>query len=244
MQTRLTDLMVIFADGASSGNPGPGGWGAVLLLPGKRVSEMGGGIPATTNNRMELTAVLEGLRELRGQKMAIRIYTDSAYVLHGIQRWIHGWRARGWVTAGGQPVANQDLWEALSQEITGRNLEWCYVPGHSGIAGNERADQIAVQFSQGLRPFLFQGELEDYGHSILPLPDPHIPLKNPSKKESSKKPYSYLSVLGNTPMRHATWAECEKRVKGQSSARYRKAMSPAEEEEILESWGFSLKDVT
>lgn len=249
MQNPQNPSLIIFADGASSGNPGPGGWGAILISTdiagAESILEIGGADPQTTNNRMELTAVIAALHLVRKLPQLIRVYTDSTYVINGIQRWIHGWRSRGWMTAEGKPVANQDLWELLSKASTGHEIEWCYVPGHAGIVGNERADEIAVGYSQKRPPTLFKGPLTDYSHALFPLPDPKAPAKKPagSKKEVSKKAHSYLSLLGSTPMRHSTWSECEKRVKGQSAARFRKAMNPAEEVEILLSWGFKPGDV-
>ncbi len=131
----------IFTDGACSGNPGPGGWGAILRA-GSHEKEIWGGEPATTNNRMELTAVIRAL-ELLKRPVSARIYTDSQYVQKGISEWIHGWKARGWKTASKAPVKNVDLWQALDRATLSHSLEWVWVKGHAGHAENERADELA-----------------------------------------------------------------------------------------------------
>jgi len=131
----------IFTDGACSGNPGPGGWGALLRM-GSREKELFGGEPATTNNRMELTAVIEALKALKRPVQA-RVFTDSQYVQKGISEWIVGWKRRGWKTADKKPVKNVDLWQLLDRESARHRIEWCWVRGHAGHAENERADALA-----------------------------------------------------------------------------------------------------
>lgn len=133
--------MEIHTDGACSGNPGSGGWGAVLSSAG-RERELSGADPATTNNRMELTAVIEALAALK-RPCKVKLFTDSRYVMDGITRWIHGWRRNGWKTADRKPVKNVDLWQRLSTEIERHEIEWTWVRGHAGVAGNERADALA-----------------------------------------------------------------------------------------------------
>lgn len=131
----------IYTDGACRGNPGPGGWGA-LLLSADREREVFGGEPDTTNNRMELTAAIQALNALK-QSCEVVLYTDSTYVQKGISEWLSNWKSRGWKTAARKPVKNADLWQALD-EATGRHqIEWRWVKGHAGNAGNERADQLA-----------------------------------------------------------------------------------------------------
>jgi ribonuclease HI len=131
----------IYADGACRGNPGPGGWG-VLLRSGGRERELCGGEAQTTNNRMELTAVIEGLRALR-RRSRVRVYTDSQYVQKGISEWIHGWKRRGWRTADRKPVKNEDLWRRLDEVARAHEVQWHWVKGHAGHPGNERADLLA-----------------------------------------------------------------------------------------------------
>jgi ribonuclease HI len=134
-------LVDIFSDGACSGNPGPGGWGAILRAGGKE-KEIWGGEPATTNNRMELMAVIRALALLT-RPVSVRVHTDSQYVQKGISEWIHGWKKRGWKTADKQPVKNEDLWRALDAEAARHQVQWLWVKGHAGHVENERADALA-----------------------------------------------------------------------------------------------------
>ena len=146
----------IHTDGACKGNPGPGGWGAVLQCDGSE-REMFGGELATTNNRMELTAVIEALAALKRPSRVI-LLTDSQYVQMGITEWIHGWKARGWKTAAKAPVKNVDLWRKLDQVIGGHHIDWMWVKGHAGNAGNERADALA---NKGVEAILGNAALAD-----------------------------------------------------------------------------------
>lgn len=131
----------LFTDGACSGNPGPGGWGALLRYNGHE-KEMGGGAPDTTNNRMEMTAVIEGLAALKSP-CAITLYTDSKYVMDGVTKYLENWKRRGWKTADKKEVKNRDLWEQLESEMARHKIDWVWVKGHAGHAENERVDQIA-----------------------------------------------------------------------------------------------------
>ena len=133
--------VTIYTDGACKGNPGPGGWGA-WLSSGGHEKEMWGGEPLTTNNRMELTAVIESLASLK-RRCTVAIYTDSEYVRNGILTWIHGWKKRGWRTADNKPVKNVDLWQRLEAEVERHQVAWHWVKGHAGDPGNERADALA-----------------------------------------------------------------------------------------------------
>jgi len=135
------DKVEIFTDGACKGNPGPGGWGALLVAGGHK-KEMFGGEPNTTNNRMELKAVIEALGALK-RPCEIIVHTDSKYVQKGISEWIHGWKMRGWKTAAKEPVKNMDLWQALDAAQAMHRIEWRWVKGHAGHNGNERADALA-----------------------------------------------------------------------------------------------------
>jgi ribonuclease HI len=137
----MTDIVDIYTDGACSGNPGPGGWGAILRYGGQE-KELFGYAPDTTNNRMEMMAVIEALRSLK-RPMPVRLHTDSQYVQKGMTEWIHGWKRRGWKTAGKEPVKNEDLWRTLDQLAAGHRIEWLWVRGHAGHPENERADELA-----------------------------------------------------------------------------------------------------
>ena len=146
----MTEATVeVYADGACKGNPGPGGWG-VLLRAGGRERELHGGEPATTNNRMELTAVIRALESLEGRRR-VRLYTDSQYVQKGITEWIHDWKRRGWRTADKKPVKNVDLWMRLDELARGHEVEWHWVRGHAGHPENERADALANKGIDGGR---------------------------------------------------------------------------------------------
>ncbi|MFO7630093.1 MAG: ribonuclease H [Prochlorococcaceae cyanobacterium] len=153
-------VLAAACDGACSGNPGPGGWGALLRFEDGSVHEMGGADPATTNNRMELTAalaLLEALRELpRHPDLAIR--TDSRYLIDGLTKWLPGWKRKGWRTASGGPVLNRDLWEQLDQARLS-DVAMRHVKGHSGDPDNDRCDAIAVAFSRGQMPVALKGEV-------------------------------------------------------------------------------------
>lgn len=140
--------VTIHTDGACSGNPGPGGWGAVLQYNG-HVKDLCGGAAETTNNRMELTAAIEALNALKSP-CSVALYTDSQYVKGGITGWMHNWKRNGWRTADKKPVKNVDLWQALDQAIAHHTVEWRWVKGHNGDEMNERADQLA---NQGMAPF-------------------------------------------------------------------------------------------
>jgi ribonuclease HI len=131
----------IYTDGACRGNPGPGGWAALLVAGGQR-KEVSGAEAATTNNRMELKAAIEGLRALK-RRCAVQLYTDSKYVLQGITEWLPHWKARGWLTAAREPVKNQDLWERLDAAAAAQDIKWHWVKGHSGHDGNEYVDALA-----------------------------------------------------------------------------------------------------
>ena len=138
-----TGVVEIYTDGACRGNPGAGGW-AALLRRGKDEKEIHGAEPHTTNNRMELTAVIRALEALR-RPVEVRVYTDSEYVRRGVTEWLESWKARGWRTADKKPVKNQDLWERLDALIGPHRIEWHWVRGHSGVEGNERVDRLANQ---------------------------------------------------------------------------------------------------
>jgi ribonuclease HI len=137
----VTPYVVIYSDGACSGNPGPGGWGAVMIS-GEHVRDICGGEPATTNNHMELMAAIQALESLK-KPCKVELHTDSTYVMKGISEWIHGWKKRGWLTADRKPVKNDDLWRRLDLARSKHDVSWNWVKGHSGHELNERADALA-----------------------------------------------------------------------------------------------------
>ena len=236
--------IIVFTDGAAKGNPGPGGWAAIVITPDQRVTELGGGSPHTTNNRMELSGAIAALQHVVRQPGPVAIYTDSTYLIQGITQWVWGWRRRGWKTAQGGDVLNRELWEQLSSLVGARargEVDWHWVRGHVGTPGNERADQISVAFALQQSVDLYVGSLDGYALPILQLPyDTSLPKRPAGSVPVAKTKvaaYSYLSVIDGVPMRHLTWAECEQRVRGQSGARFKKATSAADEAAILSGWG-------
>ncbi len=149
----MTPGVVIYTDGACSGNPGPGGWGAILMF-GEKTKEICGGEPATTNNRMELMAAIQALETLT-RPCTVELHTDSQYVMKGISEWIHSWKRRGWRTADNKPVKNEDLWRRLDEARQRHDVQWQWVKGHAGHEHNERADALA---GQGLAETLKAGQ--------------------------------------------------------------------------------------
>ena len=236
--------IVMFTDGAAKGNPGPGGWGVVIVTPDGEVTELGGRADHSTNNRMELSGAINGLAAIADRPGPVAIYTDSTYVIQGIREWIWGWRRRGWKTAAGADVVNRDLWERLATLVDARGkggIEWHYVRGHDGTPGNERVDAIADGLAQGRQVTLHRGPLADYPLPVLDLPsETGVPPRRAASARGSSsggaRAYSYLSVVDGQAMRHATWADCERRVKGRSGARFKKAASASDEAAILRGW--------
>ncbi|MEK7552374.1 MAG: ribonuclease HI [Patescibacteria group bacterium] len=237
-----SDSIVIFADGASLGNPGPGGYGAVVLIPKENdytVKEVGGREKHTTNNRMELMAAIKGLELLHASNLAtrhsIKVHTDSSYVINGITKWVFSWERRNWVTMNKEPVLNKDLWEELLEQTKIRPVEWIHVAGHSGIPGNERVDEIAGGFAEGKIPELFSGDFKDY--KIKDIFDIKIKtaLKKKSKSRAPKIGY-YLSKVDGKIMTHKTWDECKRIVLGVKGAKFKKVANQEEEREVLKGW--------
>lgn len=139
----LDGALVIYTDGACSGNPGPGGWG-VIMYHGKRQKEIFGGEKSTTNNRMEMMAAIKALEAIKpGFSGPVVLFTDSTYLLKGITEWIHGWKKRGWKKSDKKPVVNKDLWQQLDKLNSQRDIQWKWVKGHAGDVGNEKADELA-----------------------------------------------------------------------------------------------------
>ena len=245
---------IIFTDGASRGNPGAGGWGAVIAVSYKlsdasfdsaerdiQIIELGGSEKMSTNNRMELKAAIESLRHLESSKLqalSYKLYSDSKYLINGITKWVFGWQKSGWKTKTKEAVLNKDLWEKLLHVTDGKKIEWKYLGGHVGITGNERADEIATDCADGKKVQLYSGSLTHYGKDILNFKhDENLAKeKTASRSHSSAKAYSYLSLVDGKLERHKTWAECESLVKGKK-AKFRKAISVEDENAILKEWG-------
>ena len=228
------DKDVLFTDGASKGNPGSSGWGVIKITAEGEVHEYGGYEGLATNNQMELLAAIRALSSVSRLRKTLLI-TDSSYVLNGINSWIKKWKSRDWKTTAGRPVINQEYWLEISNLVSSmqkKDLLHClHVPAHVGIPGNERVDQIASQFSLQEDLNLYRGSLGDYLIDINDL-DPKTDLKTKKASESTW----YLSYLEGKLVRHKTWRECEKRVKGKRNALFRKVTSKKQEEEVLEKW--------
>ncbi len=160
-------MITIYTDGSSRGNPGPGGWGAIIV-DSEKVKEIGGAEKHTTNNRMELMACIKALESLTQDDVEeeIVVLTDSQYVSKGITEWIHGWEKNDWKTAAKKPVENKDLWQVLAHNAEGKNIEWKFVRGHAGSVGNERCDVIATSFADGEPVTLYDGVRTKYNLNL------------------------------------------------------------------------------
>ncbi|MEK7148432.1 MAG: RNase H family protein [Patescibacteria group bacterium] len=238
--------IIIYTDGSSRGNPGPGGWGAIIAT-NERVVEIGSGDKHTTNNKMELSAAIESLGFVRnlGGAYTIDMRVDSKYVINGITKWVAGWEKNGWINSKKEEVLNRDLWEAFAEvvadlQMSACKISWNYTPGHAGIEGNDRADAIATMLADKEDPKLFNGLRSGYKVDLVPHAGDAKLLaikKTKSKSNSGVKAYSYLSLVNGKLEKHSTWAECEKRVKGVRGTKFKKSVSAADEKAILREWG-------
>lgn len=225
-------IYTVYADGASSGNPGNGGW-AFIVSDGKNVEEFGAGEKNVTNNQMEMKAFLEALSVLPDGADA-KFFLDSKYVIEGSSKWIFGWMKNNWKTKTGDEVKNKELWQEIFGLLQGKNIEYTLVPGHSGVPANERVDVIAAGFAQGefknkKDANLYKGKLSEYSISLEFNP------KEVTKKKKTKntgKAYSYVSMVSGKILTHKTWAECEARVKGAKGAKFKKALDVEDEAQI------------
>lgn len=218
---------IIYCDGSAIGNPGPGGWGAVLLS-GKEVIELGASAPHTTNNKMELSAAIKSLEHTSKNEKVI-LKTDSRYVINGITKWVHGWEKNGWKTAQKEEVLNQELWKELRKITKELKVTFEHVKAHVGIDLNERVDMIANGFARNEKVELFKGSEVEYKKFLSTLPKARVVGKNKGKA------YSYISLLEGKITVHKTWAECEKQVKGKK-AKFKKVLSKEEEEKLIAEW--------
>jgi ribonuclease HI len=234
----MKQKITIFTDGAAKGNPGSGGYAAVIDN-GDSVREIGAHKARTTNNEMELTAVVEALRAVADTGATVALYTDSKYVVEGATGWIFGWVKNGWQTKTKTDVANKELWQALLPLLGKVDIEWHKVPGHVGIVGNERADVIASTFAEKGSCELYVGPKSAYTLSIddTSYDEAKAAERSDSRKRSAQKAYSYVSMVDGIVQTHTTWAECEKRVKGKSGVRFKKSLDAANEKEIMREFG-------
>ena len=228
----LQKKIVIFTDGASKGNPGPGGWGCLIVYPNGKVREFGGGADHVTNNQMELTAVIQGLVHVEHPKSDVVVFTDSSYVINGITKWIFSWKRNHWKTSSGTDVLNRDLWIKLHELSANFSLTWRHVKGHAGIPGNERVDTIADGFARQESIELYDGDLKHYTLDPYSLPD-----VNKVKKIKSGGKAIYMSYVNGHYFEDADWKSCEARVKGVRGAKFKKAKSFDEILTIKKEWG-------
>jgi ribonuclease HI len=240
---------VIYTDGACSGNPGPGGYGSIVITE-NQVVELAGAEPDTTNNRMEMLATIKAFIlclqfSKKNPLTEILIFTDSVYVIRGITEWIHGWKRRGWKTATQGEVSNQDLWQKLDDlinEIKKQNSQvkfnWNFVKGHSGDPGNERCDEMAVACSKNDYIELYLGSHENYRFDVSVMPEIKDLPDMKKKSDSATKTAWYISFVNGVFTRHETWKQCEALVKGRA-AKFKKVSSEAEETQIKKSWGLN-----
>ena len=227
---------LIFTDGSSRGNPGPGGWGAIVIGE-TDVQELGGRVEQTTNNRMELSAVIYALEYVKvasGSRASVKVLTDSSYVLKGATEWLSGWQRNQWKTAAKQEVLNRDLWEVFLLASEGVRITWQLLKGHAGIPANERCDEIATAFADNKAPVLFSGPLDTYPVDFS-LSGTFIPRAMKSRSKNGKA-YSYVSRVDGVIQTHTTWKECEARVKGVPGARFKRADSAEDERTIIAEW--------
>lgn len=231
----MKNEIYVFTDGSSRGNPGPGGFGAIVVSPLKTV-ELGGRELKTTNNRMELSGAISALSFLTHDSSlgthSLSLYTDSSYVVNGITKWVFGWQKNAWKKADGEDVLNKDLWEELFLLSKNFKIEWKIIPGHAGVVGNERCDEIATSFADGNCPDLFNGNSKDYKIKLLPV---EVPLSQ-IKKTKSKVAFSYISLVSGRIELHKSWKDCEARVKGEKGARFKKSISKEDEEKIVKEF--------
>ncbi|MBY0538065.1 ribonuclease HI [Patescibacteria group bacterium] len=234
----MNKTVTIFTDGAAKGNPGRGGYG-VVISDGETITELGGHKARTTNNEMELKAVVEALTFMSGKTNAASIYTDSKYVVEGATGWIFGWMNNGWQTKAKTDVINKELWQDLAKLLKQVTVDWHKVPGHVGIIGNERADVIASTFASAGTFELYAGPKSTYGHAIENTQYDESKAKDRSdaRKRSAQKAYSYVSAVDGVVKIHQTWAECEARVKGKSGVRFKKSLDAGNEREIVKEFG-------
>lgn len=239
----MQNTIFIYSDGACSGNPGPGGWAAVIIFPEGRVLELGGGERPTTNNRMEMKGAIAALAAVQDRPEPVKLYTDSGLLVNGINGWIHGWKKKGWLTAAGQPVVNRDLWELLDSLALARKgrLSWGHVKGHAGHEINERCDVIAVAFSKGQHLKLYEGPAVGCGYSLFEPGPAHLHGAGGPKKPSRPKPPKhgyYLSLVNGSVHRDDAWPACQARVSGVSGAKFKKVAGAADEAAALALWGY------
>ena len=224
----------MFTDGGARGNPGKGGFGAVIAYH-DRVQEIGGGKAHTTNNEMELRAVIETLKVVVSKKLPIVIYTDSAYVVNGATGWIFGWLKNGWKTKEKKDVLHKKMWQELLALVSQSEITWKKIPGHVDLIGNERADGIVNSFADGDTLDLYIGPKSEYSIDIddVSYDEEKAKKRSQMRKRQRAKAFSYVSMVDGDVKIHQTWSECEGRVKGATNPRYKKTLDKTDEQKII-----------
>jgi ribonuclease HI len=229
-------MLTIYTDGAARNNPGKAGWGVVIVDLEKRyVVELGGASPHATNNQMELTGAIKALeyisvhKNYAGQKIAL--HTDSSYVVQGMKQWVYNWQKNGWQTRYKKDVENVRLWKDLVSVSQGKDIEWVYVRGHSGVPLNERTDIIATEYADHKNVTLFSGILEKYPYDVSVSQS----VKLSSSKQKKTKTGYYVVLRQGEVSRYDTWADCELVVKGVKNVRFKKVADAAAEKIFLDS---------
>lgn len=232
-------MMRIYTDGAARGNPGPAGWGAVLINDTLQVvHEIGGQSVYATNNQMELSAALEAIIYFKKNSTTREcvLYTDSSYVINGMKKWVHIWQKNEWHTSTNNPVVNVSLWQSLVKQVEEIQIEWLYVPGHAGVPLNERADMIATRFADNIHIDLFHGSLNQYPFDASVSQNKLSAKKAGAVKKRSTQNGYYVVVTQNEVARYETWEECEKQVKGVKGVRYKKVVNQEEENQFIKKY--------
>lgn len=234
----MKQTITIFTDGAAKGNPGRGGFAAVISYT-DTVLEIGGFKQRTTNNEMELAAVVEALKVVESAGETVAIYTDSKYVVEGAKGWIFGWIKNGWKTKADTEVANKQLWQALALLLKKVEVIWHKVPGHVGIIGNERADTIASTFALNGTSVLYRGPKTAYEFNLenTTFDKAKAEERSEARKRSTQKAFSYISMVDGVIQTHKTWGECEARVKGKKGTRFKKSLDAHNEKAIIREFG-------
>jgi len=233
----------IYTDGASRGNPGLGGWAAIILAGDEGAMEIAGNSPRATNNQMELAAVEAVLSDSGALSWdgSVTVLSDSMYVINGMTKWAKGWERNGWITSTKTPVENKAQWQNLLKLMKeyGSRLSIEKVKGHAGDLYNERCDELAVNAALGNEQTLFSGSIKEYQeflHNNGYDEKSMIKKTTATKSSSGKEAYSYVSMVDGIVHADKTWAACEKRVKGKKGAKYKKVFSKAEETELMQDY--------
>lgn len=240
----MKNTVTIYTDGASRGNPGPGGWAAIVVTD-KEVIELAGKKDGATNNQMELEAAIQGLgyaaKHFEGY--GVELHADSAYVLNGLNSWVDGWMRNGWKTIAKKPVENKAQWQKLValRDGFGRKLQLVKVAGHSGHEFNDRCDELAVASALGKKPKLFSGSRVAYTQKLIDTPPQSVKktIKKTGSTSNKGEAYSYVSLVNGNVYIDKTWAACEKRVKGAKGAKYKKVFSKQEETDLVQDYTLS-----